>query len=146
MSARLLMHSSVARRPPDLAPAETVECLVWLFERGLLDFRAHRNAWRDGKELLRVPARQVRHRADRALLPKELVREARDVAHVDAGADDDPAAGARPARARPRGHECAARREDASRVEFLGTGPVRRPRPLTTEVECELLGLSVAGP
>ena len=33
-------------------------------------------------------ARQVRDRPDGALLPEEVVRERRDVAHVDAGADD----------------------------------------------------------
>src|SRR5919204_569537 len=40
------------------------------------------------EELLAVAPRQVRDRANDALAPEQLVRERRDVAHVDAGAND----------------------------------------------------------
>ena len=56
------------------------------------------------EELLAVAARQVRDRAEHALVPEQLVRERRDVGHVDAGADDG--AALRDG-AQRRGHELA---------------------------------------
>src|SRR5204863_4854782 len=83
---------------------------------------------------LPVAAREVRYGADDALVPQELVREQRDVAHVDAGADDGAAAGDD---AQRRGHELAGRREDDRRVELLGSRLVRRAGPLAAELERE---------
>ena len=51
-----------------------------------------RDAGRHFQKLDSVSTREVRNRAERALAPQELVRKARNVAHVDAGADDGSAA------------------------------------------------------
>ena len=80
---------------------------------------------RELQELLAVAAGEVGDRAQLPLAPEDLVRETRDVAHVDAGADDDAAGRERAQRGR---HELADRREDDRRVERLGQ-LVRRPRP-----------------
>src|SRR4029078_7288573 len=101
------------------ASAEPLERLVCLLEREFLDLGPHGHARREREELLPVAARQVRDRADDALLPQELVREARDVAHVDPRADDDPAAGEGTERRR---YELACGREDDRCVELLGRG------------------------
>ena len=49
-----------------------------------LDLGAHRHLRRQREELLAVGPGEVRHRAQHALAPEQLVGERRDVAHVDA--------------------------------------------------------------
>ena len=87
------------------------------------------------------PSRRVRFATERsvALAPEDLVRERRDVGHVDAGADDG--AALRDGRERRR-DELAGRGEDDRRVELLG----RRARagPLRAERAGERLRLVVA--
>src|SRR5215212_2533952 len=51
----------------------------------------HAGLGRDGEEIDRVLAREVRDRYDLPFLPEIPVREARDVAHVDPSADHPPA-------------------------------------------------------
>src|SRR5205085_492588 len=104
--------------------------------------RAHRHARREREELLAVAARQVRDRPHDPLLPKQLVGERRDVAHVDARAHDRPSLGKRTERRR---HERADRSEDDRRVELLGRLLVRPSRPLAAELEREAACVFVAG-
>ena len=91
------------------------------------------------EELLAVAAREVRDRAERPLAPQEVVRERRDVRHVDARAHDRAALRDRRERG---GDELAGRREDDRRVELLR----RRARagPLGAERAGERLRLVVA--
>src|ERR1700752_5144989 len=70
--------------------AETVECLVRLLERERLDLRVPRDGRREREELVPVRAREVRDGADDPLAPERLVRERRDVAHVDPRTHDRP--------------------------------------------------------
>ena len=77
------------------------------------------------EELAAVVAGQVRDRTEHALAPEQLVREGRDRAHVDAGADDGAALADRRQRL---GDELAGGREDDRGVELLrpladGAGP-----------------------
>src|SRR3954454_4097300 len=87
-------------RTRDLAGAKPLERLVGLVEGMLLDPGADRDLRRELEKLLAVAASQVRHRSNHSLAPEDLVREARDVAHVDPGADDDAALCRRPQRQR----------------------------------------------
>ncbi len=90
---------------------------VGLRQRKHLDGCADGHLRGQRQELLAIGARQVGHRADAALAPQPAVREGRDVAHVDAGADD----GAALARGLQRGrHQRADRREDQRRIQRLG--------------------------
>src|SRR5205823_13945710 len=93
------------------------------------------------EELLPVAARQVRDRAHDTLAPQQLVREGRDVAHVDPGADDRAALCESGERS---GNQLARRREDDRGVELLrgraGAGPLGAQRSR------ELLRLVVARP
>ena len=66
------------------------------------------------EELVAVRARQVRDAAQHALAPQQVVVEARDRAHVDAGADDHAALAHRPQRG---GDERPGGREDDRAVE-----------------------------
>src|SRR5262249_56928041 len=77
-------HGGSAER----AAAESLERLVRLFELEGLDLRAHGDRGRKREELVPVPAREVRDRAEDALPPEQLVRKRGDVAHVDSRADD----------------------------------------------------------
>ena len=89
-----------------------------------------------------VAAREVGDRAHAALAPEQLVRERRDVAHVDAGADDGAALGERASAA---GTSAPDRREDDRRVQLLGRRPVGAARPFGAELARERLRLVVAG-
>ena len=88
-------------------------------------------------------AREVRDRADAALLPEQRVGERRDVAHVDPGADDG-AAGRE--RAQRGGDERADRREDDRGVERLGRRSSEPPAQLAPSVARERLARVVARP
>ena len=83
------------------------------------------------------PSRRVRFATERSdtLSPEQLVRERRDVRHVDAGADDDAALRDRAQRRRD---ELAGGGEDDRRVELLGRRAERVAGPLGAELEREL--------
>ena len=86
-------------------------------------------------------SREVRDRPDDPLAPEQLVREGRDVAHVDPGAHDDAAL----ANVSEGGwDEGADGREDDDRVELLGRAGRGVARPGRPERAGELLGLVVA--
>ena len=75
-------------RAAGLTRAELRERLVRALERERLDLRPDGHPSREREELLAVAAGQVRDRAQRPLAPEDLVRERRDVRHVDSRADD----------------------------------------------------------
>ena len=74
------------------------------------------------QKLLAVGPGQVGHRADHPLPPEQVVGKRRDIAHVDAAADHDPAFGRGP---QGRGDQGAHRCKNDGRVQFL-RGPRRR--------------------
>ena len=90
-----------------------------------------------------VAAGEVRYRNNLPFAPQNVIGEARDVAHVDAGAHH---ASAR--RHRPQGgrHQGTDRGEDDRCVEGLGRRRVGGAGPRSTQGAGEILGLFVAGP
>src|SRR5262245_66291732 len=58
-------------------------------ERDRANMRRDRHARREREKLARVFAREIGDRAQHSLLPEYRVRKTRDVAHMDAAADDD---------------------------------------------------------
>jgi hypothetical protein len=64
--------------------------LLGLGERERLDSRPDGVPLEQREHLVPVAPGEVRDRADAALAPEQLVRERRDVRHVDPGADDSP--------------------------------------------------------
>src|SRR5207249_2656459 len=109
----------------------------------LPDRRPHRHPGCERQELLAVAAREVRDRAHDTLLPEKLVWKRRDVAHVDAGTEDDAAL-----REHSQGswHQLADGREDDRGVELFRRPLVRPSRPLRAEPEREALTLVVPRP
>ncbi len=105
------------------------------------DGRVHGDLLGERQELVPVVASQVRNRADRALVPQVLIRKARDVGHVDPGADDR-ATGRQ--RLQCRRDELARGREDDRRIELLGRRLIRRSRVRGAELARELLSPGVA--
>ena len=81
---------------PRTSPAQPVERLVRLARAGTSRPACAPARAARARGTPRRRARQVRDGAEHALAPEQLVRERRDVAHVDAGADD----GRRPSRRR----------------------------------------------
>ena len=75
------------RRPGQAALAEARERLVRLGEREERDGGLDRRLGGEAHEMVAVGAGEVGNRADAALAPQDVVREARDVRHVDAGGD-----------------------------------------------------------
>ena len=104
--------------------AQVVERVRRAVERVRRDVRAHRDPRGELQELAAVRAGQVGDRAQHALAPQQLVRQRRDVAHVDAAAHDRPALADRAQRER---HELAGGGEDERRVERLRRRLVRPP-------------------
>src|SRR3954467_12218163 len=88
------------QRAADVAGPQLRESLVRSLERERLDLRSHRHARGEREELVSVLPRQVRDRSENALAPEQVVRERRNVAHVDPGADDDATLGDRTERRR----------------------------------------------
>src|SRR5262245_59666167 len=121
--------------------AELRERLVRLLERVRLHLGVDRDPRRQCHELLAVAPRQVRHLPHDALAPEELVRERRDVRHVDAGANHGAALGDR---AKRRGNELTGGREDDRRVELLGRVLERTAGPLGAELERKPLSFLVS--
>src|SRR6266571_8625138 len=66
-------------RAAQASPPQVVQRLLRGLQRIGLDLRAHGHARGEGQELLRVGARQVRDRAQDALLPEQLVGEGWDL-------------------------------------------------------------------
>ena len=95
------------------------------------------------QKLLAVGPGQVGHRAHHPLPPEQVVGKRRDVAHVDAAADHDPALGRGP---QGRGDERAHRRKNDGCVQFLRGQLVRAPGPHGPQPPGELLGLGVPRP
>ena len=81
------------RGAADSTGTEAVQRLVGLAQGKRLHRRSHGNTRRERKELLPIAAGEVGDGAEAALFPQELVGEARDVAHVNAAADDGAAFG-----------------------------------------------------
>ena len=88
--------------------------------------RSHRHTWGQGNELFRIPTSEIGHRAQNALFPEQVIREGRDVAHVNAAADHDAARG--DSLQRPQ-HKLTRRREDDCRIELLWRQSLRIPSP-----------------
>src|SRR5229473_5262328 len=126
----------------DLASAQRPERPVRLFERETLHLDAQLALAGDEEELLSVPPGEVRDGAQGALAPEQLVREAGDVAHVDASGDDRSAFGGCSQRRRD---ERADWREDERGVQLLGRLLVRAARPDRAELAREALAFRVAG-
>jgi len=102
-----------------------------------------RNRRRERKKLARVFARKIRHREQSTLLPKQRVWKARNVAHVNAAADDRAAFLRRGERAR---NERADGREDQRDVERLWRGRVGILRRGRAERAREFRRRLIAGP
>ena len=99
-----------------MAPARTASSASLADARWKRPHRgAHGDTRRQREELLAVPASQVGNRTKHALAPEVLIGKGRDVAHVDAGADDYPALGHSPQRLR---HEGTGRGEDDGRIQL----------------------------
>src|SRR5439155_1075079 len=126
--------------PEHLRIDELLGRLVDVLEPKRLHLGADGDLRRKREELLAVAARQIRHGPHDALPPEQLVRERRDVAHVDACADDLPSLADRSQRDR---HERADWSEDDRRVELFGRRLVRISRPLHAERTRERLALLV---
>jgi hypothetical protein len=121
--------------------AQATERRVRLDQREDLGLTADGDTRRDREEVPGVFTRQVRDGSDHALLPQVAVREARDVRHVDARADDRPALSDRAQRP---GHERTVGREEDRALERDGRRIERAPGPDAAEGAREGLGLDVA--
>src|SRR5690348_2113760 len=99
------------------AGSEVGQGLLGFVELVGCDCRADRDLGGEREELLAVLAGEVGHRADAALVPEVLVREARDVTHVDAGTYHG-AAGSQGGQCP--GDQLAGAGEDDRGVELLG--------------------------
>ena len=102
-----------------LACAEMLERLVRFFEAELSDCRAHGDLWSELQEFLAVMAGEVCDRTQYSLTPEQVVRERRNLARMDSGADDGTTFGDCRQGGR---NELAHRREDDRGIEFF-----RRP-------------------
>src|SRR5947208_12744248 len=130
------------RGSADAAAPQALERLVRPLEWKRLDHRPHRYLRREREKLLAVTTRQVGDRAQHTLLPEQVVRESRDVRHVNAGADDRAALCEGAQRER---NERADGSEDDRRVEFLGRRLVGAAGPDGAQLTRERLSLLVAG-
>src|ERR687890_1661 len=124
------------RSPVYPAVAQGVEGFVCSFEGERHDLGTDGDFGGERKELVPVLTRQVGHRAHRALTPEDLIGERRDIAHVDARADNGPAPGNGP---EGRGYEGSDGGEDDRRVELLGWRFFGASRPLGAKASGELL-------
>jgi hypothetical protein len=102
------------------------------------DFSDDPNFWHEVEELYAVVSRQIRDRQDLSLLPQQTVRKARNVAHMDTGADNATTFAHR------RGHPRADQRIDDRTIEFLGRHLVGSTGPTCAELAGEALPRVVA--
>src|ERR687890_2765584 len=130
-------------RASDPPFAQRAQALVGLLQGEGSDLGMYRHLWGELEELLAVPAGKVRHRADAALAPEDLVRKRGYVAHMDTGAHHHAPLGHGPQRDR---HQRAHGGEDYGRVELLGRGLARAPNPRGAQLAREILALLVAVP
>src|SRR4029077_18270631 len=116
------------RRALHGAAAQALQGGVRIGERESLDRRREPQACREWDEGFAVGAGEIGDGSHRALAPQQTVREAGNIAHVDAGADH---AAARPHRGERGGNEPTDRGEQDRRIELLrrtlggGTRPHR---------------------
>jgi hypothetical protein len=125
------------------AGREAIQCFAGRCERHPDRRRADGDGRCDREELLTVLASEVRHRAQRSFAPEQLVRERRNVAHVNARAHDlsawsDGREGCR--NQRPHG------RKDDGRIEGLGRHYVGSTGPHGAELAGERLTAPVPWP
>ena len=90
-----------------------------------------------------ILAGQVGHRDHLAFFPQQPIRKRRDVAHVDAGADDTTTLADR---GRCRRHQRTDRREQDGGIEGLGQQGCRAAGPYRAQRPGVSLGRAVAGP
>ena len=76
------------RGATDFTGAQTAQGLVRVVEREFLDRCLDRDLWSDRQEFVTIPTGQVGNGPDRPFAPKYAVGETRNVAHVNAGAND----------------------------------------------------------
>ncbi len=100
-----------------------------------------RDRGRHPQELVAIAAGEVGDRDDASLAPQPGIGEGRDVAHVDAGADDGAAGTHGPQCHRD---QCTHRREQQGRVQRHGGGLVRVAHPGRTQLPGQCLGGRVA--
>src|SRR5690348_1254146 len=129
------------RRAGEAALAQIGKRLIGLRQRIGLRHRANGDRRREGEEFLAVLPRQICDRADNALFPQQLVGKARNVAHMDAGADDG---GALRARRERRRHQGADRREDQRGIEQRWRLLARAAGPFRAETQRKFLPSAVA--
>ena len=133
-SRRGQSQGTTTAAPPHVAGAQPPERRIGALEGVGLDLRPDRDLRSQREELLAVGAGQVRHGAQRAFAPQQLVGKARDVAHVDTGANHRAPAGDRTQGGR---HELARRGEDQRGVELLRRRTERVAGPLGAKRERE---------
>ena len=104
---------------------EVYTTAILLHEEGLYD-RAQIYATDLSPRAVEMARAGVYPRDQLALFPEQPIRKGRDVAHVNAAADDAPALAHRLQRER---HQCTGGREDDCRVEPLGRHLVRYAGP-----------------
>src|SRR6059058_5108463 len=97
--------------------AQIGECLVGTSERISRSFRLDPHLRHDRKEVLTVLPGQISDRFELSLVPKNLVWETRNVAHVNSGADH---ASTFAHRAQRRRHKRADRRVNDGAIERFG--------------------------
>ena len=120
----------------EIATRQPLERHVRVFEGEAFDTSFDGDGSRQFEELARVPAREVRDAAERALPPEQLVRKFRDAVEMDSVDGDRAAPPQRP----KRGHDdapCGGERHRG--VGRRGRDVVVAARPDGAEVECPAL-------
>src|SRR5581483_7649345 len=122
--------------------AQPLEGHIGLAQREGLDGRLERELPGERQKLLTVGTSEVRDGAQGALAPEKRIGKGRDVAHVDARADD-PSAGA-DSRKRDR-HQGTHGCKENGRIQRIRWRRIGIARPDGAELTRERLGLQVAG-
>ena len=129
---------------PAMAPArQPLERVVGARQRIRARPEPTGEASRQGRGTRAVAASEIGDRADAALSPQQPVRECRDVAHVNPGADNGTAARGRCKR---NGDQRPGGREDQRRIERRRRLFVAAARPVRADAPREVLRIVVAGP
>src|ERR1019366_906882 len=144
-SGRTVRPCSGHKNRSSLEPAGTKirEGMVGLFEwiaRGLSD---NANLRRQAQEIDSILPCEIGDRQKLSLFPKDLVREAWDVAHMDAGTNDTTAFANRLQR---QGHQIANGRKDDRSVERLRRHLVGTACPCRAEASSKTLGGDISRP
>src|SRR5690606_3734349 len=125
-----------------LAGAQLLEREIGIGERERLNGGVERDFSRELEELRAVAPSQIRNRANRALSPKQRVRERRYVAHVDAAADERAAFAQRFERGR---YQRPDRGENDCGIEQFRGRLIAAARPSCAQRQSELLCSNIAG-